>query len=514
MLVVLCCFSAAAARAVIYSVTDLGALADLLGNTDATVCSVNASAKSVGITASSGNYVSFIYGSSRTNLGTLGGGMCQAQFINNSSVVCGKSSTATGYEHAFKWTPGGTGGVAGNPQMVDLGTIGGGNFSAAIDINAVGQMAGYTTTDSTDGTYHACRFNLNGTITDVGALMPVTVAQSFGYGINQAGQIVGAAQDDNGVWQAFYYNNTNLIMLGDLTPLAGNLGSEAYAISAGQVVGYATVNGGTFESHAFRWKLGVMTDLGTLGGADSSAWSINSNGVVVGTSSLDAGNTIYHAFIAASNTMVDLNTQLDSSSNGWVLVKAECINDAGIICGYGTYNGSMRGFMLMPPATGIGPVITNQPASISVLAGSNATFSVTAGGTAPLGYQWRFNVSSNISGARNSSFTVTNAQASSAGNYSVVITNLYGSITSAAAYLNVVRAPQISSINVTGANVILGFTTSTGATYAVQNRTNLLSGSWVNTLTNISGISGTKSVTHTNGAGQPARFYRVRVSVP
>src|SRR5207249_59178 len=37
------------------------------------------------------------------------------------------------------------------------------------------------------------------------------------------------------------------------------------------------------------------------------------------------------------------------------------------------------------------PFILSQPASQAVLVGSNATFTVTAGGTAPLKYQWSFN---------------------------------------------------------------------------------------------------------------------------
>lgn len=81
-------------------------------------------------------------------------------------------------------------------------------------------------------------------------------------------------------------------------------------------------------------------------------------------------------------------------------------------------------------------VINSQPQNLSVAAGENATFSVTASGVSPLYYQWRFN-SGVISSATNSTFTRTNAQLADAGNYTVVITNSSGSVTSSVATLAV-----------------------------------------------------------------------------
>jgi len=82
------------------------------------------------------------------------------------------------------------------------------------------------------------------------------------------------------------------------------------------------------------------------------------------------------------------------------------------------------------------PVITAQPQPQSSLAGSSATFTVTATGSTPLAYQWRFQ-GSNISGATSSSYAQANVQGSHAGNYSVVITNSLGSVTSSPAALSV-----------------------------------------------------------------------------
>ena len=89
---------------------------------------------------------------------------------------------------------------------------------------------------------------------------------------------------------------------------------------------------------------------------------------------------------------------------------------------------------------GMAPSIITQPASQTVLAGSPATFTVTAVGTAPLQYQWRFN-GTNITGASGTSLTLSNVQPAQAGNYLVVVTNAYGSTNSANALLTVNPPP-------------------------------------------------------------------------
>lgn len=80
------------------------------------------------------------------------------------------------------------------------------------------------------------------------------------------------------------------------------------------------------------------------------------------------------------------------------------------------------------------PLIVSQPTGQSQVPGMDATFTVSAGGTPPLSYQWAFN-GTNIPGATTSTCTVTNVQAASVGNYSVLVTNDYGSIMSSNAPL-------------------------------------------------------------------------------
>jgi len=104
--------------------------------------------------------------------------------------------------------------------------------------------------------------------------------------------------------------------------------------------------------------------------------------------------------------------------------------------------------------SGSAPSITTQPHDLSVVQSSNATFSVSANGTAPLACQWLFG-GTNISDAVTNSYSVTNSQPTNAGNYSVIITNLYGSVTSSVAVLTIVTSPVITT-NPSDQSVIQG----------------------------------------------------------
>jgi hypothetical protein len=83
------------------------------------------------------------------------------------------------------------------------------------------------------------------------------------------------------------------------------------------------------------------------------------------------------------------------------------------------------------------PSITSPPANQIVTAGQNAAFAVGANGNGTLGYQWQFNATNTLAGATNALLTITNAQSTNAGNYSVVVTDSIGSVTSAVATLTV-----------------------------------------------------------------------------
>jgi hypothetical protein len=104
------------------------------------------------------------------------------------------------------------------------------------------------------------------------------------------------------------------------------------------------------------------------------------------------------------------------------------------------------------------PIFITQPQGTNVIVGQTAQFSVAAFGSLPLRYQWRFNGVA-IGGATNFALTLTNVQLAQAGNYSVVITNIFGSVTSSNATLGVVALATVTIAAVDSTAAEAGFDT-------------------------------------------------------
>ena len=93
---------------------------------------------------------------------------------------------------------------------------------------------------------------------------------------------------------------------------------------------------------------------------------------------------------------------------------------------------------------GYTPGITAQPQSLNVNVGSNVQFSVTATVTTPAPtYQWYQN-GQPFNGATESTLSFNNARTADAGDYTVVVTNELGSVTSDVAKLTITAAPTTS----------------------------------------------------------------------
>src|SRR5437870_6391603 len=82
------------------------------------------------------------------------------------------------------------------------------------------------------------------------------------------------------------------------------------------------------------------------------------------------------------------------------------------------------------------PTISFQPRSQTVILYQQAAFGVIASGTDHLSYQWRKDGVA-IAGATHDQIVLAHAQFSDAGQYSVVVSNAEGSLTSAEAVLTV-----------------------------------------------------------------------------
>ncbi len=102
----------------------------------------------------------------------------------------------------------------------------------------------------------------------------------------------------------------------------------------------------------------------------------------------------------------------------------------------------------LPPGTPVvgpaAPCILSSPQDKAAVAGQSAMFCVSNNGATPLSYQWFYNETNAISGATNATLILTDLDGSDAGDYSVTITNTYGSVTSDIAALTIGFPPVIN----------------------------------------------------------------------
>jgi probable HAF family extracellular repeat protein len=227
-------------------------------------------------------------------------------------------------------------------KLIDLGTLGG--PSAYKSVNApgyqiltnAGEIAFAADTPMPDPfspncynpdcfVTHATQWK-NGVLTDLGALGDSGDSSASG-AINARGWIVGQSEDGeidpiSGLPEihATLWHDGRIT---DLGTFDGHWSIGLTLNDAGDVVGFATNSipdpfalfppAGT-QSRAFRWRKGELSDLGTLGGDDAQAVSVNRGGQIVGISYTDTipndttGIPTVHPFLWERGRMADLGT--------------------------------------------------------------------------------------------------------------------------------------------------------------------------------------------------------------
>lgn len=282
------------------------------------------------------------------------------QSVNNRGVVVGGADTDLPdpygpncvspdchISHAFKWK---------NGDLLDLGTLPGGYSSIAYWVNEQDRVIG----DSENGLIDpftgspeqvAVLWDRDGEIVDLGTLGGNF---SFPNAMNNSGQVVGIAL--NGVpdsysflgagteTRAFIWQDGFMRDLGTL----GGPDSWADTINGrGEVVGWAYTNSMANANNGDQcapnvptqdplvWKDGRMIDLGGLGGTCGvvGAFSGGGGGAInsrgqIAGTSNLAGNQTYHAFLWNDGALTDLGTLGGNNS------EAYWINDAGDIVGH------------------------------------------------------------------------------------------------------------------------------------------------------------------------------------
>jgi probable HAF family extracellular repeat protein len=345
-------------------------LDSLPGGSNSFTYSINASGQTVGEAENgsvdpltgSPEFVAVLWKKGISTLGTLGGNQSAANAINDRGQVVGVAlnavpdplsnafsllylfAPAATQAHAFLWT---------NAEgMQDLGTLGGPDSTAAF-VNERGQIAGQSYTNATINPATSTPtqdpfFWENGKMVDIG-----TLGGTFGIseGMNNRGQVIGdsnLAGDQSK--HAFLWDKKRGLQ--DLGTLKGySFYSQAHWVNdAGEIVGESAA--GTTSrvaSHAFLWKNGLMTDLGTVADdACSAALSINSRGQIVGFGSANCDQED-HAFLWENGgPIVDLST-LVLPGSAVTLIEAIFINDRGEIAARGKLaNGDEHAIVLLP----------------------------------------------------------------------------------------------------------------------------------------------------------------------
>jgi probable HAF family extracellular repeat protein len=303
------------------------------------------------------------------DIGTFGGpnssylqGFPEGRMLNNNGVAVGAGDTSTpdplcvGFDfdcyvaYGFKWQIGVANPLRALPGFDGLNSATGNwisdsGLTAGLSENGIDLLTGGPAVE-------AVIWGKDNSLTDLGTLGG---SASSANAVNSRGQVAGEALNTildpytsdfnnffiSGVTQVHAFSWTQSRGMQDLGTLGGT-DSAAFSINErGQIAGWSFTNttpnpvvdscsGLTMNvptEDPFLWENGKMIDLGTLGGTCGQAWAINNRGQVVGFSDL-AGDLGDHAFLwDHTGGMQDLGT-LGGDTGG-----AAAINDAGDIVG-------------------------------------------------------------------------------------------------------------------------------------------------------------------------------------
>jgi hypothetical protein len=252
------------------------------------------------------------------------------------------------------------------------------------------------------------------------------------YGIltNSPGGVVDLAGDVSIIQ---YGNGPGFINEGTLLESGGNNTntiSSAFSNNGGSV----SVESGTLSFSGNNFVQGGGTFSINLGGTNPGQ-----SGALIGVSSATLSGlltvTLTNGFVPALGSTFHL---LSSSSLGGTLAPLNI--PAGLSVSY-----SNSGVYLTVTSTvALAPAITVQPTNETVPYAGSTVFSVAATGLTPLSYQWLQNGTvlsdgGTISGSASPSLALNGVTDNNAGNYSVIITNAYGSVTSLVVTLTVLN---------------------------------------------------------------------------
>jgi uncharacterized repeat protein (TIGR03803 family) len=325
-------------------------------------------------------------------------------------------------------------------------------------------------------------------------------------GSNSAGALF--KMDTNGNNYSVLYNFSNapaarLPIVGLASDGAGTLfgvSSGGGSSNSGTVFSLAT-NGNNFTIlHSFTNNEGLSPQgtlvfkNGLLFGNTLSKGAGNS-GIVFELATNGANFTVLYNF---TNTLTGANPK---GSMAWL--NNSLYGVAGAVGPGG--GGTVFGMQLAPFI-----VAQPQPSTLTVTNGNTVSFTASGGGLGNLNYQWLLN-GTPVAGANSATLNYASVTTNQAGSYTLVVTNLNGSVTSSPAVLTVLDAPWITaqplSELVTNGNPANFSVTAVNGTLSYQwyfNTNSLLAGQTASTF-NIAAVTtndaGVYSVVVSNSIG-------------
>jgi probable HAF family extracellular repeat protein len=258
-----------------------------------------------------------------TDLGSLGS-TTQAFGVNDSGVAVGNSVDVQGRQRAIRAAAG---------TIADIGTLHGGIFAAANDVNAAGHIAGMSQTRIGNAELQRATLWRAGQILDLGTFGG---EYSEANALNDVGQVVGWAwyPFPQRLQRAFLWSSARGMI--DLGSLAGHSSIAHDVNNRGEVVGSSVVDLQTSASHGFLWtEAGGMVDLGLPPGTnDGYAVAINEARQIVGNALFLDPILCFRVepLLWEGGTVQLLNHLIDPDA-GWTLVQVSDINDRGEIVG-------------------------------------------------------------------------------------------------------------------------------------------------------------------------------------
>ena len=429
-----------------------------------------------------------------------------ASLAGGGSVVLGSGALTAGGDNSSTTF---SGAISGSGSFTKTGTgtltLSGASLLSGQTTVSAGKLSVENTTGSGTGSGQvtvASSAKLGGTGFLAGA---VTVAGTIAPGVSAVGPLATGSQVWNGLAAYEWQLNSATGAAGtayDTLNISGSLDLSGLTSGSKFTLKLATLNGTSAGSAAnfdlntsYTWT--IATASGGITGFDTNNFAIDSSGFVNTTVfgsyfTLDLANSgtqlvlkyvvpeVQDPAIVLQPTskttnaqaMVTFSVSVSGTSPFTYQWRKDGVNltDVGTITGSQsstltissvsyTNNGSYdvivtnanNASVTSQPATLTvnDPVIVTSPTSITNNYGSQATFSATVVGTAPLSYQWRRNGSnltdgSGITGSQTDTLSIDSVSYLNAGTYDLIVTNGNSSATSAAATLTV-NDPRITS---------------------------------------------------------------------